>query len=580
MAQEDYLSGSQFGQVAGSLLAGKRKRDKKDFRRALLASAIFEGFGALQKQQKQSIIDGTNEVKDKYEDIFTNNEEIYNLKAKARGEYQTYQQDPNAFIESKAMELFNKDSNLIAELGTNPYSRLTSNDLTQESFEQAQAVLEEKRKLAKEYIEAQQKNPAVYTSTFTKFNKKAKDEYLAALAQVEDDPYKQGLVKSAFAKLFGGGAEAEAKLKTALSTAEGKRIAQDDLVAESETVTAQINAKTKTIVDANKELEGTPYFDYVTKEEQIKRNSKVIKEKIETGKFTDDDVIEAYRLGVAPSNIKELTAIQENEIGDFVKVFTKVRAIKDRELARDPSQTFVDPSDYLSTKERDIYDVAMGIKRDDIDPLTKIQDPRLRASVVSTIKNTGLVEGSEDRELLGLIQGDFELDETGQKDVSTGQSNQFISNVIRGATVLQNKYDMTEIKAIQESYKLQLDGISQGTGSGKEEVPGGFWRQVTTNELKTNTVEYVNPDVEALPILPETALQVAQNINDYKYIQRNTTYVDENGETQNLIPTRDKEYTPETYDGADFEITFTTKERLPGSGIYEWTPNITYIPQP
>ena len=87
MAQEDYLSGSQFGQVAGSLLAGKRKRDKKDFRRALLASAIFEGFGALQKQQKQSIIDGTNEVKDKYEDIFTNNEEIYNLKAKARGEY-------------------------------------------------------------------------------------------------------------------------------------------------------------------------------------------------------------------------------------------------------------------------------------------------------------------------------------------------------------------------------------------------------------------------------------------------------------------------------------------------------------
>ena len=35
MAQEDYLSGSQFGQVAGSLLASKRKRDKKDFRRAL-----------------------------------------------------------------------------------------------------------------------------------------------------------------------------------------------------------------------------------------------------------------------------------------------------------------------------------------------------------------------------------------------------------------------------------------------------------------------------------------------------------------------------------------------------------------
>ena len=37
MAQEDYLSCSQCGQVDVSLLAGKRKRDKKDFRRALLA---------------------------------------------------------------------------------------------------------------------------------------------------------------------------------------------------------------------------------------------------------------------------------------------------------------------------------------------------------------------------------------------------------------------------------------------------------------------------------------------------------------------------------------------------------------
>ena len=580
MAQEDYLSGSQFGQVAGSLLASNKKRDKKERNKALLATVLFETLGALQKNQKQKIVDGANDVKDKYEDIFTNNEEIYNLKTEARGEYQTYQQDPNAFIESKAMELFNKDSNLIAELGTNPYSKLTSNDLTQESSEQALAVLEEKRKLAKEYIEAQQKNPAVNISTLTKFNQKAKAEYRAALAQVEDDPYKQGLVKSAFAKLFGGGAEAEAKLTASLSKAEKNRLAQDNLVTESETINFKINKKNQSIVDANKELEGTPYFDYVTQEEQIIRNSKAIKEKIETGKFDSKDVIEAYRLGVAPSNIKELTELQENDIGDFVKVFTKVRAITDRELARDPKQTFVDPSDYLSTKERDLYDVGMGIKRDGIDPLTQIQDQRLRASVVSTILNTGIVEGSEDRDILGLIQGNFSVDDTGQKDVSTGQSNQFVSNVIRGATVLQNKYDMNEIQAIKESYKLQLDGISEGTGSGTEEVPGDFLRKVFNNERKTNTVEYVNPDVEALPILPETALQIAQNINDYKYIQRNTTYEDEDGQTQNLVPSKGKEYPPEIYEGADFAITFTTKERIPGSGIYEWIPNITYISQP
>jgi hypothetical protein len=30
MAQEDYLSGSAFGQVAGSLLAGRNKENKKE----------------------------------------------------------------------------------------------------------------------------------------------------------------------------------------------------------------------------------------------------------------------------------------------------------------------------------------------------------------------------------------------------------------------------------------------------------------------------------------------------------------------------------------------------------------------
>ena len=47
MAQEDYLSGSQFGQVAGSLLQSNKKRDKKERKKALLATVIFESLGAL-----------------------------------------------------------------------------------------------------------------------------------------------------------------------------------------------------------------------------------------------------------------------------------------------------------------------------------------------------------------------------------------------------------------------------------------------------------------------------------------------------------------------------------------------------
>ena len=82
MAIEDYFKGSSqtYGQIAGSLLAGRTKEDKKQAKKALLASVVMNTFGALQNQQKQSIIDASDDVKDKYQDIFDNNEEIYNKK--------------------------------------------------------------------------------------------------------------------------------------------------------------------------------------------------------------------------------------------------------------------------------------------------------------------------------------------------------------------------------------------------------------------------------------------------------------------------------------------------------------------
>ena len=57
MAIEDYFKGSSqaYGQLAGSLLAGRRKEDKKEAKRALLASVVMNTFGALQNRQKQNI---------------------------------------------------------------------------------------------------------------------------------------------------------------------------------------------------------------------------------------------------------------------------------------------------------------------------------------------------------------------------------------------------------------------------------------------------------------------------------------------------------------------------------------------
>jgi hypothetical protein len=198
MAQEDYLSGSQFGQVAGSLLASKRKRDKKDFKKALLATAIFEGFGALQKQQKQSIIDGANEVKDKYNDIFKINEEEYSGFAENRRRLQAYQKDRDTFLNQEAKSRID-NTDIAIETGVTFDNRKAEHPVLQKSIMDA---FNKERAEIKREMEILEQDPRATFRSFTSYNEKAKQEYLAALKAVEDDPTKQGLIKAAFNRIF------------------------------------------------------------------------------------------------------------------------------------------------------------------------------------------------------------------------------------------------------------------------------------------------------------------------------------------------------------------------------------------
>ena len=265
MAQENYLSGSQFGQVAGSLLAGRKKKDKKDFRKALLASAIFEGLGTIQKNQKQSIVDGVNEVKDKYTDIFQNNQVLYELQSKNRAKYQSYVEDNDGYLQKEAIRLFNEHPNSQAE-GIQ-YSDIRG--LNPESKKHAMAEYTRLREEAEATILELGKNPAVSKATPTQYNALAKAEYKAALAQVEDDPYKQGLIKSAFAKIFGTGAKTQNDLSVALSTAKDLRVAREGLSSPSESIKEQDDKEIKDILNANKKAannikDGNPdFFDYI-----------------------------------------------------------------------------------------------------------------------------------------------------------------------------------------------------------------------------------------------------------------------------------------------------------------------------
>jgi len=573
MAIEDYFKGSSqaYGQLAGSLLAGRRKQDKKEAKRALIASTVMSTFGALQNKQKQDIIDGSNDVKDKYQDIFDNNEEIYNKKRGARADYLAYKENPNDYIETKAAELFNKDLELQAELGTNPYSRISKADLTPESYESAMEVLDDKRKIAKEYIEAQAGNAAVTTQTFTKFNAAAKEEYEAAMDAVKDDPYKQGLIRSAFSKIFGTGEEKKNKLLTDLQTAKTKRMQQESTIPYMDTVKGREELINKQIIEGTEKVENEG-FAYDTKALKLERDNKAILKSIEDAKFknilpdSDEEkelestIINAYRKGLKVSKIKELDEIQENNLPAFVSAFTKVERIRNN--APD-----MDPTDFLSIKERDLYDLGMGITRDDINAVEEIRNEENRLEVVSQI-NSMIGTGDETGQILSMIDGNFGTD---GKD-ATGLSSVYVSNVIRAKTHLMNKYDMDDVEALQTAMTMQLEGVSIGKGGSTtdDEYARGGFKRLFTSQKPTHGIEYVNPDVENLPIIPDTANIHAQNLNEYTYLQ-NRSYTDDEGNKKTLRPDEvGKEY---TVDNEDFTVSFIVEQV---NNNLKWVPSVTY----
>ena len=198
MAQEDYLSGSQFGQVAGSLLASNKKRDKKERNKALLATVLFETLGALQKNQKQGIIDGANAVKEKYNDIFTLNQEEFSGYDEQRKRLKEYQRDRDTFLNREAKARID-NTDIAIETGITFNNKGAEHPVLQKSIMDA---FNKERAEIKREMEILEQDPRATFRSFTSYNEKAKQEYLAALKAVEDDPTKQGLIKAAFNRIF------------------------------------------------------------------------------------------------------------------------------------------------------------------------------------------------------------------------------------------------------------------------------------------------------------------------------------------------------------------------------------------
>ena len=345
MAQEDYLSGSAFGQVAGSLLASRRKRDKKEFRRALLASAIFEGLGAAQLGQKQGIVDAANDVNEKYTDIFTDNEELYQNQSANRAKYQSYIADKKQYVNQAAKELFNNDPGIQKELGFNAFNNLNKETLTPDSYNRAVEVFNAYKEKAEYDVKQLGSNPAVSISTFTKFNEKAQKAYRDALAEVKDDPTKKGLLRAAFNKIFGtapdgtkrfGMAEKAELIGTreeseALMTAQKNMVTgvTDPIDKEEENINSTVdkNAKNNNILNSMVSLNNPDKFELTTNKEQLKLDKDAFIKKVNAPDYTltVDDINKAVEVNYPVPGFSGLASLLTSDRDLLIQTSTKVK---------------------------------------------------------------------------------------------------------------------------------------------------------------------------------------------------------------------------------------------------------------
>ena len=488
MAIEDYFKGSSqaYGQLAGSLLAGRRKQDKKEAKRALIASTVMSTFGALQNKQKQDIIDASNDVKEKYNDIFTNNEELYNLQANNRSDYLSYLDNKDSYIHREAVKKFNSDVNLEKELGKNAWSSINKETLNEEDYNKAVEIYNSYKKQVEQDIKLKGANPAVSTAKFTKFNELAVKEYKAALAAVEDDPTKKGLIREAFNNIFGTtkdgtkrfGMAEKAELEKNRDDAAILRQAREDAVnapltlKEEENVkidvTSNINSKVNAKVKYFRGTEIPLNYDFKTKKQVLKYEKENFVTKVNTKdyKINVDDINKAVEFGYAIPGFEGLKNLMQSDRETLVTVAAKVSKIKSE--GNNPWDKGL-----LDSSERSIWMIATNM---DLNAREKsdLELQRIHSDLrkdVNSVDYTKVLSLSKDETFTTTITANVDglLNEEkysnvknlyNEGNVSDATKKQLNTHIIQGALYLQqvNK-GMAMGDAINKSTEIQMNGF-------------------------------------------------------------------------------------------------------------------------
>ena len=187
-----------YGKIAKSLLSSTNDSYKKDVYKGIGLQAIADGLKGAGASLKQSVLDGANDVKEEYANIFQTNQAEYESFADERERLKRYLENKKGFLNEEAAKAIDNTDEAREARTTWADVDKQPEDIRTEMYK----AFNSERKRIQEQMEALAVDPRVKTRTFQKFNERARNEYIAALNLVEDDPTKKGLVRNLWNRVF------------------------------------------------------------------------------------------------------------------------------------------------------------------------------------------------------------------------------------------------------------------------------------------------------------------------------------------------------------------------------------------
>jgi hypothetical protein len=269
-----------FGQLAGSILASRRRGQKKDFKRAILASAIFNTFNNLSINNKQRMVDGINDIKDNFSDLVLDAQATFTENKDERQLYKMYQNEDtrDKALLTKAIDYFNTAN--YNEFGPDAYNTIAKQKKSEAGLQALNEEIELLKSNAKNYFEGIT-DRSITSANVVEYLAPIKAAYKAAIREAKNDPRKKSLIRKIFLDMFGRDEDGNPRFGL---------IYQDELKDERERlaaaagITGQLVTPDVTLItDKNKaELEEietqetiVPVREETTEDQNIKTKKKV-----------------------------------------------------------------------------------------------------------------------------------------------------------------------------------------------------------------------------------------------------------------------------------------------------------------